>query len=558
VSEIANIASYLPKVAAEQPTALAVAAPAGRDAHGKIRYDRLTYRELDERSDRIAQGLVRIGIGPGVRSALLVRPGIEFAALAFGVLKAGAVPVLVDPGIGVRNMGGCLRNARAEAFIGVPAAHLARILLGWGRGTLRARVTVGRWAPWGGHTLRQVEDLGGNGGRALAEVTADDTAAIVFTSGSTGPPKGVVYTHGNFLAQVEAVRDVLGVAAGAVDLPTFPLFALFDPALGLTTVIPNMDPTRPARVDPRNIIDPIHDFEVSTMFGSPALLDTVGRYGQANGVKLPSMKRVISAGAPVSPQIIERFLEMLQEDGQILTPYGATESLPVAVISSDVILGETRADTDSGAGVCVGRPVDSIEADIIAISDDPIPRWDDARRVGQREIGEIVVKGPQVTKGYYNAERHDRLSKISDGAGGFYHRMGDLGYLDEEGRLWFVGRKSHRVETPHGTLFTVPCEAVFNTHPQVFRSALVGVRRKAEIVPVLCVELESNSRRKNRDRLTAELLEIASSHDHTRSIRTILYHPRFPVDIRHNVKIGRGKLAEWASKKLKRRRKVEK
>jgi acyl-CoA synthetase (AMP-forming)/AMP-acid ligase II len=324
VNEVANIASYLPKVAAEQPTALAVAAPAGRDGQGKIRYDRLTYQELDQRSDRIARGLVRVGIGAGVRTAILVRPSIEFAALAFGVLKAGAVPVLVDPGIGVRNMGGCLATAQAEAFIGVPAAHVARLVLGWGRGHLRACVTVGRWAPWGGHTIRQLEEHGGSSGQALAEVTADDTAAVVFTSGSTGPPKGVIYTHGNFLAQVEAVRDVLGVAAGAVDLPTFPLFALFDPALGLTTVIPDMDPTRPARVDPRNIIEPIHDFEVSTMFGSPALLDTVGRYGQANGVKLPSMKRVISAGAPVSPQIIERFLEMLPDDARILTPYGAT------------------------------------------------------------------------------------------------------------------------------------------------------------------------------------------------------------------------------------------
>jgi acyl-CoA synthetase (AMP-forming)/AMP-acid ligase II len=229
----------------------------------------------------------------------------------------------------------------------------------------------------------------------------------------------------------------------------------------------------------------------------------------------------------------------------------------VAVISSDVILDETRVATDRGAGVCVGRPVGSIEAHIIGISDDPISEWDDGLCVGRSEIGEIVVKGPQVTRGYFNAERHDRLSKISDGAGGFYHRMGDLGYLDERERLWFVGRKSHRIETQNGTMFTVPCEAVFNTHSQVFRSALVGVNREGATVPVLCVELEADARRTDRAKLTAELLAIAEEHEHTRSIHNILYHSRFPVDIRHNAKIGRGKLAEWASKKLKRRGEVE-
>jgi acyl-CoA synthetase (AMP-forming)/AMP-acid ligase II len=551
VNGIANIASYLPKVAAEQPDALAVAAPKGRASTGRVRYERLTYRELDEKSDRIARGLARIGIGRGVRTALMVRPGLDLHALAFAILKSGAVPVLVDPGIGLRNMGHCLATAEPEAFIGVPVAHLARLFFGWGRRTLRHLVTVGRQAPWGGTTLSRVENRGKGSGEGLAETRADEVAAVVFTSGSTGPPKGVVYTHGNFLAQVEAVRDVLGAGPGDVDLPTFPLFALFDPALGMATVIPDMDPTRPARVEPRNIIEPINEFQVTTMFGSPALLDTVGRYGKAHGIKLPSLRRVVSAGAPVSARIIERFQTMLDKDARILTPYGATESLPVALIASDEILRETRAATDTGAGVCVGRPVPSIELDIIAITDDPIPEWDEGLKVAPAGVGEIVVKGAQVTRSYFNAERHDRLAKIADRDGEIRHRMGDLGYLDDRGRLWFVGRKAHRVETATETLFTVPCEAVFNTHPQVFRSALVGVQQNGDMVPVLCVELERDARGTDRRRLTEELMEIASTYDHTRSIRTVLYHPRFPVDIRHNSKIGRGKLAVWAARKMR-------
>lgn len=551
MTEISNIASYLPLVAAEQPDALAVAMPVGRKTKGRPRYRQLSYRELDDRSDRIAHGLTRIGIGRGVRTALLVPPSLDFAALAFAVLKAGAVPVLVDPGLGLRNLGGCLTTARPEGFIGVPTAHLARFGFGWGRQSVRHLVTVGRRAPWGGATLADVEAKGAGEGPAMAPTSAEDVAAIVFTSGSTGPPKGVVYTHGNFLAQLEAVRELLGVTSEDTDLPTFPLFALFDPALGMATVIPRMDPTRPARVDPRNIIDPINEFGVTTMFGSPALLDTVGRYGERHCVRLPSLRRVVSAGAPVAPQIIERFLELLAAGARILTPYGATEALPVAVISSDVILEETRARTDSGAGVCVGRPVDSIELAILPISDDPIPTWDRSRSLPIGEVGEIVVKGAQVTRSYDGAPRHDELSKIVDRDGTVRHRMGDLGYLDDEGRLWFVGRKSHRLETAAGPMFTVPCEAVFNTHPSVFRSALVGVKKDGDTVPVLCVELERGVRRSERPRVTAELEEIAAGHEHTRSIRHFLFHSGFPVDVRHNAKIDRTKLAVWASRRVR-------
>jgi acyl-CoA synthetase (AMP-forming)/AMP-acid ligase II len=551
VTEISNIASYLPLVAAEQPDALAVAVPVGRKTKGRPRYRQLSYRELDDRSDRIAHGLTRIGIGRGVRTALLVPPSLDFAALAFAVLKAGAVPVLVDPGLGLRNLGGCLTTARPEGFIGVPTAHLARTVLRWGRPSIRHLISVGRRAPWGGVTLADVEAKGAGEGPAMAPTSAEDVAAIVFTSGSTGPPKGVVYTHGNFLAQLEAVRELLGVTSEDTDLPTFPLFALFDPALGMATVIPRMDPTRPARVDPRNIIDPINEFGVTTMFGSPALLDTVGRYGERHCVRLPSLRRVVSAGAPVAPQIIERFLELLPAGARILTPYGATEALPVAVISSDVILEETRARTDSGAGVCVGRPVDSIELAILPISDDPIPTWDRSRSLPIGEVGEIVVKGAQVTRSYDGAPRHDELSKIVDRDGTVRHRMGDLGYLDDEGRVWFVGRKSHRLETAAGPMFTVPCEAVFNTHPSVFRSALVGVKKDGDTVPVLCVELERGVRRSERPRVTAELEEIAAGHEHTRSIRHFLFHSGFPVDVRHNAKIDRTKLAVWASRRVR-------
>lgn len=532
---------------------MAVACPSGHDASGRTSYAHLTYGQLDTRSTDIARGLKLYGIGRGVRTVLMVRPGLDLFSLVFGMFKVGAVPVLIDPGIGRRNIKQCIANSQPEALIGVPEAQIAGLAFGWGRGTVCRRITVGRKLPGCGATLREIEQQGAESAPfQMAETEADETAAVVFTSGSTGPPKGVVYRHRNFMAQVEALREMFGLNPGEIDLPTFPLFALFDPALGMTTVIPHMDPTCPAKVDPRRIIEPIEDFGVTMMFGSPALLDTVGRYGEQHGVKLPSLKRVLSAGAPVPPRVIERFAGMLPEDARILTPYGASEALPVAVISSDEIMGETGSGTDRGAGVCVGHPVPSIELELMRVTDEATERWDPNLVVPAGEIGEIVVKGEQVTTAYYNAPRHDHLSKMHDADGGIRHRMGDLGYWDDQGRLWFVGRKSQRVVTADGTLYTDQCEGVFNTHPAVYRSALVGVGDEGALVPVICVELEKSATAVDKIRLFQELQEIGGRFEHTRSIRAFLCHPGFPVDIRHNAKIGRGQLAKWAARKLKR------
>jgi acyl-CoA synthetase (AMP-forming)/AMP-acid ligase II len=157
-----------------------------------------------------------------------------------------------------------------------------------------------------------------------------------------------------------------------------------------------------------------------------------------------------------------------------------------------------------------------------------------------------------VTRSYFNRPEATALAKIPDpAAGSFYHRMGDLGYLDRQGRIWFCGRKSHRVVTGRESLYTIPCEAVFNTHPAVFRSALVGVRRTTETEPVLCVELEPASRSMAPDQLRTELQALAVKHAHTRDIKTFLIHPAFPVDIRHNAKIFREKLAVWATKQTR-------
>jgi acyl-CoA synthetase (AMP-forming)/AMP-acid ligase II len=345
---------------------------------------------------------------------------------------------------------------------------------------------------------------------------------------------------------VGLLRSAFGIEAGGVDLPTFPPFALFDPALGLTSVIPDMDPTKPARADPRRLHDAIARFGVDQLFGSPALMGVLARHG----APLPTLRRVTSAGAPVPADVVARMRELLPADAQFWTPYGATECLPVAVIEGRE-LQATRAATEAGAGTCVGQPVPPNEVRIVRIDDDAIEAWSDALLVRNGNVGEITVAGPTATDAYFNRDAQTRLAKIRerlpDGGERIVHRMGDVGYFDADGRLWFCGRKSHRVETGVGPLFTEQVEPVFNIHPDVRRTALVGLGARGEQEPVLCVELETGVGAGQWPRIVGELQAIARSRPHTARISRFLRHPKFPVDIRHNAKIGREKLAAWAA-----------
>jgi acyl-CoA synthetase (AMP-forming)/AMP-acid ligase II len=329
MSEPCNIAAVLPRMAAERGDQVAMRCPGSRGVNGFARYNvTLTYAELDRRSDAIAAGLVRIGIARGTRTVVMVRPSPEFFLLMFALFKLGAVPVLVDPGIDKRALKQCLDESQPQAFIGIPLAHAARLALGWAK-SARIHVTVGKRWFWRGETLGHVESLGAKTGSQLADTQPDDVAAILFTSGSTGVPKGVVYRHRHFVAQIAMLRDAFGIEPGGVDLPTFPPFALFDPALGLTSVIPDMDPTRPARADPKKLHDAIARFGVTQLFGSPALVDVLAHFG----AKLPTIRRMTSAGAPVPPGVVAKIRALLPDDAQLWTPYGATECLPVAVIA---------------------------------------------------------------------------------------------------------------------------------------------------------------------------------------------------------------------------------
>ncbi|RIA20865.1 acyl-CoA synthetase (AMP-forming)/AMP-acid ligase II [Stenotrophomonas sp. AG209] len=546
-----NIAARLPELARERPDQIAIRCPGRRGAgNGMAAYDvTLDYRQLDARSDAMAAGLAGYGIGRGVRTVVMVRPSPEFFLLMFALFKLGAVPVLVDPGIDKRALKQCLDEAQPQAFIGIPLAHVARLVLRWAPSATHL-VTVGRRLGWDGTSLAALERAGAKGGPMLADTDGEDMAAILFTSGSTGVPKGVVYRHRHFVGQIQLLGSAFGMEAGGVDLPTFPPFALFDPALGLTSVIPDMDPTRPAQADPARLHDAIQRFGVTQLFGSPALMRVLARHGRP----LPTVTRVTSAGAPVPPDVVATIRSLLPADAQFWTPYGATECLPVAVVEGRE-LERTRAATEAGAGTCVGNVVEPNEVRIIAIDDAPLADWSQARVLATGEVGEITVAGPTATDSYFNRPQATAAAKIretlADGSTRIVHRMGDVGYFDAQGRLWFCGRKTHRVETAQGPLYTEQVEPVFNTVPGVARTALVGVGPAGAQVPVLCVELQRGQsdspalREALRAQATLRLPEANLQH--------VLMHPAFPVDIRHNAKIGREKLAVWASAELEKR-----
>ena len=560
----ANIARHLALMAAASPDRAALKIPRGRTRRGDIDYLTLTFTELDAEVAAWNGRLITAGVRRGDRTLVMVRQGLPLIASAFALFRLGAVPVIVDPGMGMKNFLACVAHSRPRALVGIPLARVLSRLFRTSFASVSVRV------PASGSLTARLTHAGTQNPEpeTLAPSAATDLAAILFTSGSTGSPKGVCYEHGMFDAQVRLIRDTYGIKPGEIDLPLLPIFALFNPALGMTTIVPEIDPRRPADVDPEKIVQAIRQENVTNSFGSPTLWKKIGDHCLKKNIVLPSLRRVLCAGAPV-PAVLWRNSQAFLRRGQLHSPYGATEALPISTVSADDIASAT------GRGACVGQPVREIEIKIIAITDGPIATLAGARELPRGEIGEVIVRGPVVTKCYDALPEATALAKIqtpdsktqnpvgapstpdslgvcdlpiaiSPPSGGAWHRMGDCGYLDADGCLWFCGRKAERVETATGTLHTEPCERVFRAHRFASRCALIGLGPRGQQRPALVVELDLPDSRACRG-LARELRALGLKHEDTQSIKLFYFHPRFPVDVRHNAKIHRLALAKWAA-----------
>jgi acyl-CoA synthetase (AMP-forming)/AMP-acid ligase II len=543
-----NVGLLLAEAARRTPGQVALVEPIRRGA-----WRRTSYAELDERTRRIAGGLAHLGLARGDRVCVFLRPGLDWLATVYALFRLGAVPVMIDPGMGRRAVQACVARTRPRGFAGIPLAHALR--LSSPRAFASVKIAVGAGAPhlWSGPSLERLAREG-DPDVPPATTAEDDPAAILFTSGATGPPKGVEYTHGNFAAQVRSLRELYALRPGEVDLACFPLFALLAPAFGWTSVLPALDFSRPGRCDPRALMETILEHGVESAFGSPAIWRRIAPFCAQSGTKLGALARLSIAGAPVEPRLVEACAALLAPGGEVHTPYGATEALPVSSARGGEILGSFRRASEGGAGNCVGRAAPGIELALISISDEPFPHWDERLRRPDGELGEVCVRGAQVTRRYADDPRATELAKIDDGDGSFWHRMGDVGRLDEHGNLWLLGRKAHRLETERGLLMPVGVENVFGLHPAVEKCALVGTGTRGRQRPVLVVQPERGAlpraKRRQAD-LAREILRAGLWFPACGRVERVLWRRSLPVDVRHNAKIDRLALKRWAERELR-------
>lgn len=545
--DVFDLAGLVRGVAMEHPRRTAIVEPRG--PKGRRHYARYDYRRLSDDAESVAVGLRELGIRERSRTVFMAPPSYEACVAYLALNRVGATILMIDPSVGLRNVGERLGRLRPEAFVGIPATHVARVAFGWGpRLTRRAIVVDGGRAGFpGAHTLQSLR-------RAVpaeplrAAVRGDDPMTVLYTTGSTGPAKPALYTHRSFASLFRVVHQSwrFDPAEGvAVDMAVFPAFFVVGLTMGGTVVVPPIDFVlqTPATSDPEALLEVIRDCRVRSLFGSPVLLENLARYAEEHHLEAPSLERVIGGGAPITGDAMAALARMMPS-GEPFANYGATEALPTTELGARETLDETWAQTRAGGGVCVGRPFAGVELAIAEIQDGEAGSFE---RVPRGEIGEILVRSPHVSPAYLDDPESTRKNKI-----GSFHRIGDAGYLDEHGRLWVAGRVSQRVRGPSGPLFSLLVEPVFDAHPKVKRSGLVGVPSGAFERPVLCVELAGELTDAERDALRGELLTLAQAHDTTREVHDILFVDRLPVDPRHNSKIERPKLARWARMALER------
>lgn len=500
----------------------------------------LTYQQLFDSSARFISGLQACSLTPNMRAALMTPPSADFFALAFALLKLGIIPIIVDPAIGLKKVGACLQESQPDIFFGNALTHTLRILFGWGKDSIKHNLTI--------KSVKSIALSLSKGRKSKVNslipnpqfLTPSSSTAIVYTSGSTGLPKGAIYSQANFSAQLDLLQKTFELTTDEIDLPAFPLYTIIDCLLGVTSVIPDINFPVPGKTNPQKVFEAIEKFQVTNMFASPVVLDILEKSSSKQNYSLHSLKRIITAGAPAAIQLQKRFRNILPEHVHLFGIYGATEALPIAKIESREVFS-LQAEIESGAGICLGKPVDDLKIRIIQITDEPIAEWQETLQVQTNVVGEITVQGPVVTRGYIAREDANRSSKIKIGAD-LIHRMGDVGYFDEHGRLWYCGRKSQRVITTTETLFTEQIENIFNAHSAVYRTALVEVDQE----PVLWVELKQGVTKQAKIR--QELIELGKIHSQASKIKSFLFMKKFPTDVRHNSKIIREELKRLAKR----------
>lgn len=538
-----NVAAPLTSLAAEQPEKMAIRYSKKGFLRQDLTYSGFTFKELEERSRFYGHYLLGQGLKKGDKVLFFVRPCLDFSCLTFSLFRAGLIPIFIDPGMGRKLLLQSIQQIKPQAMIAEPEVFVLKFLYRKYFATLKYTFNV--------RSLKKKADNSDltNMPPLMAQVQKHESAAILFTSGGTGVPKGVLYTHHIFNRQREMLREMFQLTSADIDLPGFPLFAFFTITMGMTSVIPLMNPARPAQVRPELVVQNIIDEKATFLAGSPAIWEKVGEYCLHHGITLPSVKYLVMFGAPVSMKLHRLFQQILPQ-GDTYTPYGATESLPVSCIQGSELLGQLHQKMKSGFGTCVGLPCPQVTIKIAQITDEAISHERDATWLAPGELGEICVLSEVVTPEYVGMPEQTKKAKMTSSQDMLWHRMGDLGIIDEQGRLWFCGRKSHRLELNQQIVPTIPLENIVNECQGVKRSALVGVHKNGEMHACLVIQREDGTtptgyQKEKADEDILKTIEPYKAVD----INSIYYHKSFPVDVRHNIKIDRLELSHQLEKR---------
>jgi acyl-coenzyme A synthetase/AMP-(fatty) acid ligase/pimeloyl-ACP methyl ester carboxylesterase len=511
-------------IAGGDPSSLAVC-----DAATEVPADStVTRREFETRVATFADALAARGVQPGHRIAVLVPPGVDLIAVVYACWRIGAVTVVADRGLGLRGLGAAVRSARVRQVVGPAKALAAARALCWAPKAAAISLSSLRAA----RPVALLADL------HHPEPEPMDAAAVVFTSGATGPAKGVRYTHGQLCAQRDAVRSMYAITPEDRFVAAFAPFAVFGPALGIGTGFADMDVTAPSTLTAAALDDACRRVDATMVFASPAALANVVRTATMPLPSLAKVRLVMSAGAPVPIETL-RQMSLLCPHASLHTPYGMTEVLPVA----DISLAE-RVAVGEGRGVCVGQPVAG--CDVVVI---PVEPSGAATVVAQGDTGEVVVCAPWMSSGYDRLWRTQQLARpvlAPTGIQRTWHRTGDVGHLDAQGNLWIEGRVVHLIDTSAGMVAPVPLEIAAEAIDGVVRAAAVGIGPRGVQQIVLVVETDLASDGPASGDLTAAVRRAVAPH----VVAAVWTTTALPVDIRHNAKIDRSELGHTMERNL--------
>jgi len=491
----------------------------------------VSFRDFVARVDRVAESLVERGVQPGDRVAMLTPPGVDLLVAVYGVWRAGAVTVIADRGLGLSGLGAAVASARPSWTIGTRAARVASATL--------------RWAPRAGHI--DIDDLMGTAASRSGAIdlpVPDDDAeiAVLFTSGATGPAKGVRYLHRQLAAQRDALAATYSITDDDRLVAAFAPFALYGPSLGVATALTDCDVTTPGALTAQVLDSACRAVDATMMFASPAALTNVVATSEtATWPGIAALRLVFSAGAPVPSEIL-RSMQALAPASSLHTPYGMTEALPVADIDLDGIESADSGPESHAGGVCVGTAVAGMDVRIAALGFDAMRGVPEG--LTDAEMGEILVRSDFVSEGYLGRWRIERAAR----PGGGWHRTGDVGRIDGSGRLWVDGRAVHVIDGVDGPITPVPLERAveraLGPRGQAVpgRVAAVGVGPGGRQQTVVVLERRDGS----------DGLAPAADADAVRAalavpVAAVLTMIVMPVDIRHNAKIDRVAVADWAA-----------